>query len=847
MVKSNNISLSRKHYKKNRVNILNTRFRGIVKSPYKVFSYYNKNLPDNNVLIANHWVKNIVKPHKQANIIFWARVKSNKNNKKSLFNKLHSLHYNATSNQLCKSSKKIIREVTFRQLPSNIKNIIAKHSLRQLRVCYKKYIKRLNKKASIAKFKHYSAYNYQREKKYKKKGLRYARFKWKRTLKAKRRRWGWLVRAGKRKIKIKSRRKVSRLNYRKVNKLIYFGRHKPLFLGYAEGNWYMKCYRYHLYTKLKWQGVTMTEALETGMNKVFREDFHDEQVINYWTRHQYWVHCQKEVHPTFFDKWSSFNDKQKSLFMDRKNVKSRIGTNVKQINKHIYRSIKRKRRKIFVCYSRRSTLLILKNINPYLWFGLPRRGRRAIYLHSKKKTKISRLISRMPFKLLKKLSRAQVKVIQRKSSVHKIQKSIKFSRIIKKNSIFLERNLMRNFTNFNLIKTVYKYALQTYINCSQEQQRAILSSKSITEIANILSVSSNTWHYCTQKIKNQIKSAMLLNTQNKHLLLNRVNKQIKRPFLPQALPKYRSFSNTIRINQSKNESSKSIVCVSTELLNIFVINTVLIIKSNNSTEIKKPQLIQKINKKLNSIYNMIAKVKKSAQITKRRRRYSKLIVRNKYGWFHNKKLYQTKWFRRRFRRWYSRYRKISKNKLFAYLLRNNFTFFTGLNERTLLNFWAQFRRGSNKYWGPTNLVKKFAQTLLISPANILLLVHLAPSITAASSLVQCGNIIINGALITNKYTGLKPGDVVQINNKFFKSNKLLFTYHQWKIGHNLFPYISFLEVDLSLLLLFIIAMPHSHELLAPYFLSERWIRYYIRQFPVRTKKYAKQKNIFKTK
>lgn len=178
--------------------------------------------------------------------------------------------------------------------------------------------------------------------------------------------------------------------------------------------------------------------------------------------------------------------------MDRKNVKSRISTNVKQINKHIYRSIKRKQRKIFVCYSRRSTLLILKKISPYLWFGLPRKGRRAIYLHSKKKTKIARLISRMPFKLLKKFSRAQVKAIQRKSSAHKIQKSIKFSRIIKKKSIFHERNLMRNFTNFNLIKTVYKYALQAYINCSQEQQRTILSSKSITEIANILNVSPTT-------------------------------------------------------------------------------------------------------------------------------------------------------------------------------------------------------------------------------------------------------------------------------------------------------------------------------------------------------------------
>ena len=68
--------------------------------------------------------------------------------------------------------------------------------------------------------------------------------------------------------------------------------------------------------------------------------------------------------------------------------------------------------------------------------------------------------------------------------------------------------------------------------------------------------------------------------------------------------------------------------------------------------------------------------------------------------------------------------------------------------------------------------------MLMSPANLLLLVNLAPSISAANSLIKSGNIIANGILISNKYYALKPGDIVQVNNKFFKSNKILFSYYQ---------------------------------------------------------------------
>jgi ribosomal protein S4 len=65
----------------------------------------------------------------------------------------------------------------------------------------------------------------------------------------------------------------------------------------------------------------------------------------------------------------------------------------------------------------------------------------------------------------------------------------------------------------------------------------------------------------------------------------------------------------------------------------------------------------------------------------------------------------------------------------------------------------------------------------MSPINILLLLKFAPSISAASNLVQSGNIIINGSLVSNKYFGLRPGDIIQINRKFFQYNKLLYKYH----------------------------------------------------------------------
>ena len=74
------------------------------------------------------------------------------------------------------------------------------------------------------------------------------------------------------------------------------------------------------------------------------------------------------------------------------------------------------------------------------------------------------------------------------------------------------------------------------------------------------------------------------------------------------------------------------------------------------------------------------------------------------------------------------------------------------------------------------------------------------------SLVRSGNLIVNGQHCTNRYFGLKVGDIAQINTKFFKVNKALFNYHQWKKHNSVrLQYLSFLQVDVSMLMFMVVS------------------------------------------
>lgn len=211
----------------------------------------------------------------------------------------------------------------------------------------------------------------------------------------------------------------------------------------------------------------------------------------------------------------------------------------------------------------------------------------------------------------------------------------------------------------------------------------------------------------------------------------------------------------------------------------------------------------------------------------------------------SKKLYRFKLFRKFFRRSFHRYRRIRKHKLFISLFRAYFKHYTSYNEKEMMDLWLNFRRGTNKYWSQVSLVQRFSQSILLIPQHIALILNLAPSLSAARALAQAGGLLINGSSSANLLHFLRPGDMFQFLPKLWLLAKQLLPFQSWKYLRFKANYLRFFQVDWSMLLFVFIRWPYAFELKAPKFLSERWIRFYIRQFPVHSRKYYKVKMTWK--
>lgn len=367
---------------------------------------------------------------------------------------------------------------------------------------------------------------------------------------------------------------------------------------------------------------------------------------------------------------------------------------------------------------------------------------------------------------------------------------------------------------------------------------------------------------------------ILSNFQYKYTNTISSNTQIPIPTIKKSNPKlttnwyysqYRSlWTANSKINFFKAISITKFPFANTQYYNKFIINILLNtlvsninLFNNYNTIYKNNYFKNKFNKQL--IKNLILTRSKFYKInihfTQKKilrhlaifssvhQKYFKKIIEGRYKWWYESKFYRIKLFRKRFKRWFGRYRKIKKHHLFSSVFRSNFYWLTGFHEQSLLELWAKYRRGTNNHWGiGSGLVQRFSQSLLLSPSNILLFLHFAPTISSANSLIKSGNIIINGKQITNIYYGLKVGDIVQLNIQFFKFNNYLYNYQRKQCYNYLkLNYISFLYVDLSILMFILISIPQSFEFIAPKFLSERWIRYYIRHFPVKLKYFKNAK------
>ena len=214
--------------------------------------------------------------------------------------------------------------------------------------------------------------------------------------------------------------------------------------------------------------------------------------------------------------------------------------------------------------------------------------------------------------------------------------------------------------------------------------------------------------------------------------------------------------------------------------------------------------------------------------------YIKNIIRYRYGWYLTNNKSKEKLARKKLKKWFSKFRKIKKNFFFIKLQSNYFYNLTGYNKNQFINRWIKFRNLNNSHWGLNSVVHKFSQSLLLSPLSIILFTGLVPSQSVAKLLIQIGGFIVNGIVTSNLYI-IKPQDIIQIIPYIFNYLRALYKYHQWhKIKIN-FSNISFFEVHWSLLMFTLVRWPYKYELIAPSFLSERWIRYYIRQIPVKNK------------
>lgn len=242
--------------------------------------------------------------------------------------------------------------------------------------------------------------------------------------------------------------------------------------------------------------------------------------------------------------------------------------------------------------------------------------------------------------------------------------------------------------------------------------------------------------------------------------------------------------------------------------------------------------------------NISNKTRKNRQLEADRRGYIKHIVRLRYRWFFKPKLAKFKLFKKFFKRSLKRFRKINKNKLFVDKFRSHFSRLTGFKEKSLFKLWLPFRRGYSRYWSNTNAVLRFSQSLILTPPSFLVFMQVSPSLAASKYLIKSGAVSINGKSVTN-FTVFKPGDIMQLNTSIWKSVRSFFSYQRWNNNLINLQKVPFIYVDWSSMIFFMLRWPHKHELVAPSFLSERWVRYYIRLFPVKTGKFKRARNNLK--
>lgn len=265
------------------------------------------------------------------------------------------------------------------------------------------------------------------------------------------------------------------------------------------------------------------------------------------------------------------------------------------------------------------------------------------------------------------------------------------------------------------------------------------------------------------------------------------------------------------------------------------------------------RLLFKPSKKPSKVFNKKILLSKAAFKKANSRLTYKLKWINHYEFksfrwkFYKKRWYYTisKWkrlleLRRMVRKAWRSYRKLQKNFLFIKLLRANFSHILGLSEGTLLINWLKVRRGTSTD-NSISTINYFNQTLQLKLDSFSLFLGLAPNRFMAQELVSFGGFRVNGAVVTKKNFSISNKDIVQVDLKVNHEIRALYKKTHWNSVQARIKFAQFLQVQWPLMLFMMVRWPNNHELASESILNLRWVRFFIRYFPVRIAKYKKAK------
>lgn len=197
---------------------------------------------------------------------------------------------------------------------------------------------------------------------------------------------------------------------------------------------------------------------------------------------------------------------------------------------------------------------------------------------------------------------------------------------------------------------------------------------------------------------------------------------------------------------------------------------------------------------------------------------------------------------------WNNFRKINKNFLFVKFFKVHVFNILGLKDWDLWCLWKQIRFGNNVNYN-ISVMQRFNIFLQLKLDSLVLLLNIMPNRPLAQEFVKFGSLRINGSVETNFNKSLALNDILQVELASAVKIKKLYSkvgrfYKDQSKHYNIQEVIKalpFLQILNSFLLIMLVRYPSKYEMVSESILSDRWIRFYVRYFPVKMAKYFKPK------